>query len=176
MDFKKLIFYTQLQKNTLYRGYRWNFVEANEDPNVSLVKETIVSHAQSIVGTIIQLNDTKTEILDSFCTKAYAAKKLGIGKTRMRKIITDKTIINNCYYLEFHNCPKDLLDKYNKPINKLITNNSKQIKQINPITGEIVIFNSLLELNIKLGFTRIPIKNAIENKTMWSGYIWEYNN
>jgi hypothetical protein len=162
------------KKNTVYKGYRWNFVEDDEDPNISTIGETVLSRVPSIVSSILQLNDTKTKILNSFSTKDYVAQTLNIDKTRMRKIVADGIKINNCYYVEYENCPKELLDNYNKPINRIIHTHSKQIKQINPISKESIVFNTLNEISIKFGYASRTILDAIENKTIWGGFIWEF--
>lgn len=52
--------------------------------------------------------------------------------------------------------------------------NSKQVKQINPITNKFVVFDTLSDVNIQLGFTNDVIKYAIENKTLCGGCKWEY--
>ena len=67
-----------------------------------------------------------------------------------------------------------MLEKYDKPVNRIISTHAKQIKQINPINKQIIIFNSLNEIYIKLGHASKSIKDAIENKTMLGGCTWEY--
>jgi hypothetical protein len=66
------------------------------------------------------------------------------------------------------------LDKYDKKINKFISSQAKQIKQINLITKDEIIFNSLNEIKVKFGFSPNTIKKAIENKTMFASSMWEF--
>jgi len=54
-------------------------------------------------------------------------------------------------------------------------NNSKQIRQIHPITKNVIIFNSLSEIYIKFGIASKTIIKAIESKCLYNGYLWEYN-
>lgn len=35
-------------------------------------------------------------------------------------IIRDGKKFNDCYYVEYNKCPKELINKYNKPINRII--------------------------------------------------------
>lgn len=163
-----------IKKNRIYKEFRWNFVEKGDDENISTVEPTEQSNKPSIINSILQLNSTKTKILDSFYTKDVIAKKLGIGKLRMTKIIKDGAKFNDCYYVEYYKCPEKLIDEYNKPINKVIRTHSVQIKQINNITKDTVIFNSFNEIYIKLGYASKTIKDAIENKTSLGGSMWEY--
>jgi hypothetical protein len=51
---------------------------------------------------------------------------------------------------------------------------AKKIKQMNPITKTEIIFNTLLELSIKFGYSSKTIINAIDNKLIYNGCLWEY--
>jgi len=165
-----------IKKNTIYKNYRWQFVEANDDPTISKAVPTVPIKKPSIINTIVELNASKTEILDTYHTKNHLAKELKIGKLTMTNIIKDGKLYNDKYYIEYHKCPSELLNAYKKPINRLIRTHSKQIKQINPITKESIIFNTLSEISVKLGFASTTIQDAIETKTMWGGYMWEFVN
>jgi len=165
-----------IKNNKIYKGFRWNFVKKGNDPNISNILPTVNLKTKSpIISSILKLNSTKTEIVESFYTKHFLWKELKIGKDRIKKIIENNELYNNNYYIEYLKCPKELLVKYNKPINRIIPSHSKAIKQINPITNEIIIFNTLSELYIKYGFCSSTIIDAIENKTIYGGFLWDYN-
>ena len=171
-------FFRVFRKNkTIYKDFRWNFVNPDDDPQISKAEPTVLFKNKSpIINTILELNETKTEILDSYYTKNYLASKLGITKLKVRNIILNNIKYNDKYYIEYHKCPIELIQKYNKPINRILPTHSKQIKQIHPITKEIVIFNSLSEISIKLNYSSKPILDAINNKLLYGGYLWEYYN
>jgi hypothetical protein len=162
------------EQNKTYKDYRWNIVEHGDDATVSNVKPSINDKKTSTIETILQLNDTKTEILDSFSSKKFLVDKLKMTEMTMRRIINSGKKFNNCYYIEKSKCPKDLLDKYDKKLNKYISSQAKQIKQINLITKEEIVFNSLNEIKLKFGFCPNTIKKAIENKTMFASSMWEF--
>jgi hypothetical protein len=126
------------------------------------------------VDPILQLNSTKTEIVDSFKSKEYLSKILKIGELKMKKIIKNDVKYNDYYYVEYSKCPKELVAKYNKPINRSTRSYAKKIKQINPNTRETTIFNSLNEILLKFGYANNTTKNAIANKTLLGGCMWEY--
>jgi hypothetical protein len=149
------------------------FLEDGQKPEDCIIPET-VKNKQPIISTILELNNTKTEILNSFGTKDITAKSLGIAKLRMKKIIKDGEKYGDKYYIEINKCPQNLLNNYNKPINRIIPNNAKFIKQINPITKEVVIFNTLSEISIRFGYASTTIKEAIQNKQTYGGFLWEY--
>ena len=67
-----------------------------------------------------------------------------------------------------------MINKYNKPINAKLSHNTKSIKQINPMTNEVVIFKSLHEISERLGISHSTIHKAIEKKHLHCGFLWEY--
>ena len=175
--FQKSSIQSAIKNNKLYKGFRWNFVKKDEDPNISKISPTVNFKSKiPIRSTILKLNSTKSEILDSFYTKDFLSKELHLSSTRIKKIIENNELYNNNYYIEYLKCPKELLLKYNKPINRIIPAHSKAIKQINPMTNEVIIFNTLNELYIKYGFCSTTIIDSIKNKTIHGGFLWDYNN
>ena len=175
--FQKSSIQTAIKNNKIYKNFRWNFVKKGEDPTIANILPTVNFKAKPpIRSTILKLNSTKTEILDSFYTKEFLGKELKISKIKVKNIITNNELYNNNYYIEYLKCPDDLLIKYNKPINRIIPTNSKSIKQINPLNNEVVIFNTFNEIYIKYSFCSSTLIYAIKNKTIHGGFLWEYNN
>lgn len=172
--FQKSSIQKAVKKNAVYKGFRWNFVEDGVDPTISTVDETIEYKKPSLRSTIFQLNETQTEIIESFHTRNAVEKKFGISKTTFRKIIENKEKLNGCYYVTEDNCPPVLLANYTKPLNKIIHTHSKSVKQINPFTNETTIFNTLSEIYIKFGFSDATIREAIKFGTLYGGCRWEY--
>ncbi len=125
-------------------------------------------------NTIIELNSTKTEILDTYNTKDKIFKKYKISKKTLIDIIEDNKLFDDKYFIEYHKYPQDLINKYDKPINRLLHKNAKQIKQIHPISKDVIIFNTFNEIHNKFGICSTTIKNAIDTKTVYHGYLWEY--
>mgnify|MGYP000742699942 CR=1 FL=1 len=63
-----------------------------------------------------------------------------------------------------------------KPIYFAKTSGTTSGSKYIPITKESIIFNTLSEISVKLGFASTTIQDAIETKTMWGGYMWEFVN
>lgn len=172
--FQKSCIQGAVKKNSVYKGFRWNFVEDGDNPNISTVDETIGYKKPSLRSTIFQLNETQTEIIESYHTRNAVEKKFGMSKTTFGKILENKEKINGCYYVTEDNCPQELLANYTKPLSKIIYTHSKGVKQINPFTNEITIFNTLSEIYIKFGFADATIREAIKFGTLYGGCKWEY--
>jgi len=90
-----------IKNNTIYKGFRWNFVENGLDPmicNIAPTKSKIKSFNDNV---IIELNDTKTEIINSYATKNKLEEKLKISSKTLKKIIEDNLLYDNKYYIEY---------------------------------------------------------------------------
>jgi len=177
LGFQKTSIQNAIKNNTVYKGFRWNFVKKEQNPNVVNILPTVEAKTRSSnVSTILQLNYAKTEICDSFITRQKAAKALGISCTKLNSIIANGDKYCNYYYIELNKCSKELLDKYEKPIKKFTYSNAKLIKQTNPLTKQIFIFNSMSDIYRKYSITSRTIVNAINSKTICNGFLWEYYN
>ncbi len=157
-----------INNSRIYKNYRWNFVgrpilPTNEYKGKPPIKETI-----------IQLNEQKDTIINTFLTKDIAAQKLGISKLTMRNIIINEEKYDSHYYTEYSKCPIHLIEKYKKPIISVSSVHAKKVKQINPITKEIIIFNNYNEIYIKFGISSKVLIDVIENKLIYYGCLWEY--
>lgn len=173
--FQKSSIQKAIKEFRIYKGYRWNFVKENKDPNIVNIKPTVEYNSKpSIIDTILQVNNDKTKIINSFYTKDYTAKHLQITKLKMKKIVQNCELYNDYYYIEYYKCPQKLLDDYKIPINRIIPSHSKQIKQIHPVTKQEITFNSLQEIYIKLGFASKTIIQAIESNSVCNGSLWQY--
>jgi hypothetical protein len=159
---------TAISDARIYRGYRWNFDGKETKPTLEY-KNVI-----PICEAILKLNETKDTIIETYRTKDIAAKNIGIGKIKMRNIIRNQEKYGLFYYVEYSKCPLYIIEKYDKPIFGFKSVHAKSVKQINPITKTEVIFNTLNEIDVKLGIGSETIKNAIKNKTVFAGSLWEF--
>jgi hypothetical protein len=171
--FQKIGIQMSIKNNNLYKGYRWSLVKSDSDPYKCNLEPTVEMKERKI-SSIVQLNSSKTKIIDTFSTRKEITKNLKIGMQKLNSIIENNEKYSGNYYVELKDCPKHLLDNYDKPINKFTTKNQKQIKQINPTTKKEVIFNSLSDIYRKYGIADHTITKAIKNKEEYNGFLWEY--
>ncbi len=164
-----------IKYNTVYKNYRWNFVGKDEDCNTSNIKPTLDYKSRpSVNEPILVLNRDKTFILESFYTRDYLQKYLNISKIKIKRIVENEEVYDDKYFVKYSKCPKELLEKYDKPINRIKRPHAVPIKQINPISKEVVIYNTLGEAERILGIWSGSIKNAITNGNLLCGSLWEY--
>jgi len=165
--------------NRIYKGYRWLFVDKGKNINEALaeIQPTKKSNKKSpIYDSILELNSDKTQIIQSYSSKNDMAKNLNVSSGSASDIIANNTKYDNKYYIELYKCPKNLLDNYSGTIKKRIVTNTKLVKQINPVTNEEIIFNSMSEITRLLGYNCKTINKAIKNKIILYGFKWEYHN
>jgi hypothetical protein len=162
-----------IKYNTLYKGFRWCFVEKNEDPNISKAKPT-TNKTNRITEPIVKINESKTEIIDIYNNQEECFLNNGLTKAKLKELILNNTLFHNIYFCKISDCDPEILHKYNisNTLFKKQTK-SKSIIAINPLTKEEIIFKTISEIPIKLGGTSCSINSAIKNKTIYNGYYWK---
>lgn len=169
--FHKSCIQNAIKNNSLYKNFRWNFVEFGDDPNISKVEPTKKTITQNR-SPILKLDPTKTEILASYATLKNISDEINVTRETIRNYITQNKQLNGFYYINLNDCDKELLEKYNSPINKFISNKSRTIKCINIKTKEETVFNSLIEIHNKCGIAEKTIRKLIESGESYKGFTW----
>jgi len=165
-----------IKKNTIFANYRWNFVNHGEDPFISKVLPTVaLKRASVLVEPIIKLDETKTKIIKVYKTKSECEKDNNISSFKLKNSLENNKMIESSYYILSSACDKDLLIRYNINLDdyKHIPHNAKKIIKINPLTKEEEIFNTMDEINRKLGVNGKNINEAIKNNSLCMGYYWK---
>jgi hypothetical protein len=163
-----------IKNNTLYKGFRWCFVEKDEDPNISKAQPTNNTISSRITEPIAKMNESKTEIIDIYNSQEECFLNNGLTKSKLKELIQYQKLYHNVYFLKISDCNTKILHKYN--INNSLFKKqtiSKMIIAINPLTKEEIIFKTISEIPIKLGGTESSINSAIKNKTIYNGYYWK---
>jgi hypothetical protein len=175
--YDKQAIHNAIKNNTIYKGFRWLFVNHNENCNiVNDIKETVVSN-QSETHIIVQLNKDKNEIINSFNSIKKMKQDFKIGDRRLHKTIDESLLYNDSYFIKLENCPQVLIDKYLSDGNKLASRTSpksKPIKKTNDITKEETIYKSITEAALQSGTSDKSITDSIKNKKLLKGFNWEY--
>ena len=163
-----------IKYNTLYKGYRWCFVEKGEDPNISKAEPTNISISSRITEPIVKMNKNKTEIINIYNNQEECFLNNGLTKSKLKELIINNILYHDVYFTKITNCDSQILHKYNIS-NSLFKKQtkSKSVIAINPLTKEEMIFKTISEIPIKLGGTCCSINSAIKNKTIYNGYYWK---
>jgi phage anti-repressor protein len=161
--------------NCIYKGFRWNFVENNQDPNdTSNLKPTDMKKINREYKIILKLNKEKTQVLYKYKTRKQIVEELHTSKKKVNSIIDNDEIYGDHYYMNYTDCPKTLINEYESRIIITKPRSDTRIKRINFNTKDYDIFNSLEDLYIKTGIYSKTVQSIMEKNEIYQGFIYEY--
>lgn len=97
-------------ENTVYHGYRWQFVERDEDATrIFNLQPTKATRPQNI-GYIAKMNADKTEILNVYIDRKTAATNN--KHSSLDTPVKNESIANGYYYFLYDKCPDEAISKY----------------------------------------------------------------
>ena len=110
-----------VNEKTVYRGYRWAFVDRDADPNTIVNIEPTKQTKVQNVGYIAKLNATKTEILNVYIDRKTAAQSNGYtSPSGLDNPVKNGSPSNGHYYVLYDKCDDNLKqqleEKYGEPL------------------------------------------------------------
>ena len=163
------------QYKTIYQDHRWHFISNRQEPNLQQprnIGETMVTQERN-QGQIAMLNIDKTKIIKVFKLSKDAAKEILQHPSAMSSAIKHLSPLNNHYWMHWENVDVLLQDEFlkiNLPPTKQPNIRGIQIKQIHPITNEIVkLFVSYTDIQKELKISVKKIKELIESNEIYKG-------
>jgi phage anti-repressor protein len=157
--------YRSIIKNNVYKNFRWNYHGEKINPTNKITMDG------NKVERVVQLDKDKN-FVKIYQTKLGLCKLLHTGIIRLNKYIDQEKILNDFYYVTescYNGEIPDEFDNYE-------IHNSKQIKEINIETNEIIIYQTMKELYEKRGISRCTLRKCIKNNRVCDKYKWEYVN
>jgi len=102
-----------VKENTVYNGFRWAFVDRNEDPNIlhniNPTKETKIQN----LGYIAKMNKEKTEILNVYLDRKSAASFNGYtSSSALDTPVKNISLTNGHYYMLYDKCPEEVISNF----------------------------------------------------------------
>jgi phage anti-repressor protein len=177
-DYDKHSIQSAVKNNTIYKGYRWLFVEHGKDINIiKNIQPTFnPTKREPNLSVIVRVNHDKTEIIETYSGITKIKNKYKISLPRLHKIINENKLFDNSYFIKITECSNELLSKYkqNNQIAKRTSTKATPIKMCNIITKEEIFYKSISDATIKFGSNEKTITDSIKNKTILNGYIFEY--
>jgi prophage antirepressor-like protein len=165
-------------KNTIYRNYRWYFIERNAE-NIKYEIPPTVEITSSIPKFIAMLNITKTRIENVFANLQQAAENINSKRkqTICDAIQHDRLVREKYYFKYFENCSDELRNEYlsRAILPEVILPKGTKIAQIDMNTQQqIKIFTSINEVLKKFCISREKLKTVCANGEPHKGYYWRY--
>jgi len=172
-DIKRSSINKAVVENTIYRGFRWLFVDRELDPNIihscPPTKQTKVKN----LGYIAKLNNDKTEILNVYIDRKTAAQLNSYESTSaLDNPVKNLTITNGHYYMLYDNCEEELKEEFE---------NKHGVPHLYKLgIGQYDLNNKLIrEFSCKydcikgLSMSDKTLKKALEENKSYSGYLFK---
>lgn len=156
--------YRSIKNNNVYKNFRWNYNGEKINPTNKIILEA------NKIERVIQLDKNK-QFVKIYKTKSELCKILHIGVVKLNKYIKEEKILNEFYYVNESSYNGNISDNEEYEIH-----NSKQIRETNIETNEIIIYKSMKELYEKRGIVRCTLRRYIKNDKICDKYKWEYIN
>lgn len=164
--------------NTIYHGYRWFFLDRDEDDikhDIPPTKEII----SSIPRYIAMLNHDHTEILNVFTTLSQAASAIDSKRktTIHEAIVHDKLVRKTYRFKYFDDCTEVLRNEYmsRNKLPSLTVAKGTMIQQIDIHSRECIkTYSSIANVLKNFVICRESLKRACATGEACKGYLWKY--
>lgn len=165
--------------NTLYHGFRWYFIDANDEIKSYPIPPTVETQHSSIPKHVAMLNREKTRIENVYVTLKQAAEAINSKrKTTICDAIKTGSLIKNTYYFSyFTDCEESLRNEYvsRHPLPSIAISKGTGVQQIDITSNEVVkCFNSIADVMKSMSISRACIKRACSTGEAHNGYLWKY--
>jgi phage anti-repressor protein len=127
-DFSYNQIYRCIKTNNVYKDFRWNYSGEKINPTNKITIDG------TKITRVIQLDKNKN-FVKIYSTKSELCKLLHIGLVKLNKYIDEEKILNDFYYVNESSYNEDISDN-----NYYEIHNSKQIRETNTETNEIIIY------------------------------------
>lgn len=165
------------KNNTIYKGFRWLFVNRNDD-SPEIIHETIENkHKEPEIKYVAMINITQTKILEVFPNQKEAAKARLMKTNSFHRAIKNGSISSGHYWNYFENCSQEMQDEFlqnNTLPDKYISPCGKRVEQICPITKKVLKkYDSNREVIKQFKMSVTSLKKYSESGEIHNGYIWK---
>jgi prophage antirepressor-like protein len=165
-------------KDTIYNGFRWYFLQPNQEVKKYDIPPTRQIHS-SIPRHIAMLNKDKNIIERVFISLQDAATAINSKRnTTISDAIKKESIVRGLYRFQyFENCDEQLknafLSKFALPALRIPK--GTRVNQIDIISKLVInTYNSIAEVLKRNTISRESLKRACETGESHNEYLWEY--
>lgn len=157
-----------ISENTIYQGFRWNYVDRNLDPTILYNLQPTKKIRPQNVGYIAKLNKEKTEILNIYLDRKTAAVKNGFQSSSLDHPVLNGTLKNNHYYILYDKCSDDVKNHFIEKNGILILykNGIGQYNEKNELIKEYICkYDCIKQLKI----SDKTLAKALDKNIMYNG-------
>lgn len=172
--FKRPSIAKAIENNTVYKGFRWSFVDRNQDPNIlgnlMVTKQTKARN----LGYVAKLNQTKSKILAVYLDRKVAAAAHGLSHSALEKPVKTGRIHNGHYYMMYENVNSVLRQEFESSIgNELLPFKTKGVEQYDADNNLVRTYSSRLECHESFNIGDRTLNRAIASGMAYNGYVYK---
>ena len=165
------------KNNTIYKSYRWLFIQRNVEPPKSISETVFNKHKSPEVRFLAMIDIKQTKILEVFSNQKQAVEARNMKSNGFTRAIKECSISSGHYWKYFDDCSeimkKEFLSHSSLP-EKYIPKSGKIVQQIDPKTDEVIeTYHSNRDVIKKFQMSVLSLKNASELGHIHNGYKWK---
>ena len=167
------------QNNTIYKNYRWIYVNRNEPPPAQ-IEETVESkHKSPDIKFISMIDIKKTKILAVYASQKEAVEARNMKCNSFTRAIQQQHISSGHYWNFFDACSEEMKTEYlkhNSLPEKMIIQSGIKIQKIDPITKKVLsVYNAKKDIVKKYQISYAKLNLLINNAEdeIYNGFIWK---
>ena len=168
------------QNNTIYKGFRWLYVNRNEEPPLELEPTKETKHVSPEVQFIAMIDIKKTKILAVYSNQKEAVEARNMKCSGFTRAIQQQSLSSGHYWNFFDKCSQEMIDEYlshSKLPEKYVPTVSKKVQQIDPRTNEIVkTYNSNTDVCKTAQISTATLRRITKTDEIYNGYKWKHVN
>ena len=168
---------TSAKNNTIYKDFRWLFLNRNEDPPSQIAETIMTKHKSPDIKHIAMIDIKKTKILAVYASQKEAVEARNMKSRSFTRAIQQQSISSGHYWNYFEDCSEEIKAEYlsrETLPEKYISKTSKSVQQIDPKTDEVIqTYHSNREIIKKFQMSVTSLKQASESGEIHKGYKWK---
>ena len=165
------------RNNTIYKGFRWLYVNRNEEPPQELEPTKETKNVSPDVQFIAMIDVKKTKILAVYSNQKQAVEARNLKCNSFTRAIQQQSLSSGMYWNFFDKCSEEMQTEYlshSKLPEKYVPAVSKKVHQIDPKTNEIIkTYNSNREVCNVAQIATATLKRVMETGEIYNGYKWK---
>jgi prophage antirepressor-like protein len=167
------------QNNTIYKNYRWIYVNRNEPPPAQLEETVESKHKSPEIRFISMIDIKKTRILAVYASQKEAVEARNMKCNSFTRAIQQQHISSGHYWNFFDACSEEMKEEYlkhNSLPEKMPTPSGIKIQKIDPITKKVLsVYNAKRDIVKKYQISNAKLTlliNSAEDE-IYNGFIWK---
>jgi len=159
--------------NTIYKEYRWMFVDRNKDPNIlENIQETKVTRLQN-TGYVAKLNIDKNKIINVYLDRKTASLENGYqSASALDNPVKNETIANGYIYMLYDKCPDNLREEFEDKHGETVLY-KKGVGKFDKQNNLLTEFVCKHDCNKKMQMSDKTLAKALDKNVLYNNFYYK---